>query len=240
MAGTLAGKVVVAGAWRSVAAFLPDKISRFLNLNYIYVLVKLELSRLYCRAKDGDNVLDVCCGSGDLTFLLSERVGPYGKAVGLDFSKEQLLTASTRQKLRSKTCYKNIKWMEGNALDLPFPDSSFDAVTIGYGLRNVIDRHKAMTEICRVLKPGSTISILDFNKSINPLSTTIQELMIDNIVVPVASGYGLEDEYKYLKSSIKNFLTGNELEMLALEVGFSTAKHFEIGFGLMGNLVAIR
>lgn len=64
--------------------------------------------------------------------------------------------------------------MEGNALDLPFPDSSFDAVTIGYGLRNVIDRHKAMTEICRVLKPGSTISILDFNKSINPLSTTIQ------------------------------------------------------------------
>ncbi|OIT01919.1 2-phytyl-1,4-beta-naphthoquinone methyltransferase, chloroplastic [Nicotiana attenuata] len=162
------------------------------------------------------------------------------KAVGLDFSKEQLLTASTRQKLRSKTCYKNIKWMEGNALDLPFPDSSFDAVTIGYGLRNVIDRHKAMTEICRVLKPGSTVSVLDFNKSINPLSTTIQELMIDNIVVPVASGYGLEDEYKYLKSSIKNFLTGNELEMLALEVGFSTAKHFEIGFGLMGNLVAIR
>lgn len=64
--------------------------------------------------------------------------------------------------------------MEGNALDLPFPDSSFDAVTIGYGLRNVIDRHKAMTEIRRVLKPGSTVSVLDFNKSINPLSTTIQ------------------------------------------------------------------
>lgn len=64
--------------------------------------------------------------------------------------------------------------------------------------------------------------------------------MIDNIVVPVASGYGLENEYKYLKSSIRDFLTGNELEKLALEVGFSTAKHFEIGFGFMGNLVAIR
>lgn len=130
--------------------------------------------------------------------------------------------------------------MEGNALDLPFPDSSFDAVTIGYGLRNVVDRHRAMAEICRVLKPGSTLSVLDFNKSINPLSTAVQELMIDNIVVPVASGYGLENEYKYLKSSIRDFLTGNELEKLALEVGFSTAKHFEIGFGFMGNLVAIR
>ncbi|XP_010313994.1 2-phytyl-1,4-beta-naphthoquinone methyltransferase, chloroplastic isoform X3 [Solanum lycopersicum] len=162
------------------------------------------------------------------------------RAVGLDFSNEQLLIASTRQKLRSKTCYKNIKWMEGNALDLPFPDSSFDAVTIGYGLRNVVDRHRAMTEICRVMKPGSTLSVLDFNKSINPLSTTVQEMMIDNIVVPVASGYGLENEYKYLKSSIKDFLTGNELEKLALEVGFSTAEHFEIGFGFMGNLVAIR
>lgn len=64
--------------------------------------------------------------------------------------------------------------MEGNALDLPFPDSSFDAVTIGYGLRNVVDRHRAMTEICRVMKPGSTLSVLDFNKSINPLSTTVQ------------------------------------------------------------------
>lgn len=64
--------------------------------------------------------------------------------------------------------------MEGNALDLPFPDSSFDAVTIGYGLRNVVDRHRAMAEICRVLKPGSTLSVLDFNKSINPLSTTVQ------------------------------------------------------------------
>ncbi|XP_060208793.1 2-phytyl-1,4-beta-naphthoquinone methyltransferase, chloroplastic isoform X1 [Lycium barbarum] len=215
-----------------------DNLNDMLSLGQHRIWKRMAVS--WSRAKEGDNVLDVCCGSGDLTFLLSERVGPNGKAFGFDFSKEQLLIASTRQKLRSKTCYKNIKWMEGNALDLPFPDSSFDAVTIGYGLRNVVDRHKAMAEICRVLKQGSTVSVLDFNKSINPLSTTIQELMIDNIVVPVASGYGLEDEYIYLKSSIKDFLTGNELEKLALDVGFSTAKHFEIGFGFMGNLVAIR
>ncbi|CAN4096743.1 unnamed protein product [Withania somnifera] len=215
-----------------------DNLNDLLSLGQHRIWKRMAIS--WSGAKEGDNALDICCGSGDLTFLLSERVGPRGKAVGLDFSNEQLLIASTRQKLRSKTCYKNIKWMEGNALELPFPDSSFDAVTIGYGLRNVVDRHKAMAEICRVLKPGSMVSVLDFNKSINPLSTAIQELMIDNIVVSVASGYGLENEYKYLKSSIKDFLTGNELEKLALEVGFSNAKHFEIGFGFMGNLVAIR
>ncbi|PHU24616.1 2-phytyl-1,4-beta-naphthoquinone methyltransferase, chloroplastic [Capsicum chinense] len=215
-----------------------DNLNDLLSLGQHRIWKRMAVS--WSGAKEGDDVLDICCGSGDLTFLLSERVGPHGKAAGLDFSNEQLLIASTRQKLRSKACYKNIKWMEGNALDLPFPDSSFDAVTIGYGLRNVVDRHRAMAEICRVLKPGSTVSVLDFNKSINPLSTTIQESMIDNIVVPVASGYGLENEYKYLKSSIKDFLTGNELEKLALEVGFSTAKHFEIGFGFMGNLLATR
>ncbi|KAG9140476.1 hypothetical protein Leryth_016193 [Lithospermum erythrorhizon] len=192
------------------------------------------------RAKEGDSVLDVCCGSGDLAFLLSERVGLDGQIIGLDFAKEQLLVAQSRQHLRSKACYKNIKWIEGNALCLPFPDSYFDAITIGYGLRNVVDIPKAMEEMCRVLKPGSVLSVLDFNKSSEPLTSLLQEWMIDNVVVPVASSYGLESEYKYLKSSIKEFRTGKELEKVALEAGFCSATHYEIGGGLMGNLVAMR
>lgn len=191
-------------------------------------------------AKEGDSVLDVCCGSGDLAFLLSERVGLNGQVIGLDFAKEQLVIAQSRQHLRSKACYKNIRWIEGNALCLPFPDSYFDAITIGYGLRNVVDIPKAMEEMCRVLKPGSVVSVLDFNKSYEPATSFIQEWMIDNVVVPIASSYGLESEYKYLKNSIKEFLTGTELEKVALAAGFSSARHFEIGAGLMGNLVAVR
>lgn len=123
---------------------------------------------------------------------------------------------------------------------MPFPDGYFDAITMGYGLRNVVDKRKALQEIYRVLKAGSRVSILDFNKSSQPVTSLIQEWMIDNVVVPVATGYGLEEEYRYLKSSIKEFLTGKELESLALEVGFSKGKHYEIGGGLMGNLVAVR
>ncbi|RYR59348.1 hypothetical protein Ahy_A05g025212 isoform B [Arachis hypogaea] len=209
------------------------------------------------KAKAGDHVLDICCGSGDLSFLLSQKVGSDGKessgvlsknamcisklsyhVTGLDFSKEQLLVASSKQ--HSKNCFSNIEWIEGDALDLPFSNGSFDAITMGYGLRNVVDRPKAMQEILRVLKAGSRVAILDFNKSEELLTSTIMEWMIDNVVVPVASAYGLSEDYKYLKTSIRGFLTGKELEKLALEVGFSSARHYELSGGLMGCLVAMR
>ncbi|CAK9166046.1 unnamed protein product [Ilex paraguariensis] len=210
-----------------------DNMDVYIRNVYKYVFV-------LHRPKEGDSVLDVCCGSGDLAFLLSEGVGTNGKVVGLDFSKEQLMVASSRQHLRLMSCYKNIEWVEGAALDIAFSDCYFDAITIGYGLRNVVDIHKAMAEMNRVLKPASKASVLDFNKNMNPFGTSFEEWMIHNIVVPVASGCGLTTEYKYLKSSIQEFLTGKELEKLALQTGFSTATHFEIGGGLMGNLMATR
>ncbi|AQK44717.1 2-phytyl-14-beta-naphthoquinone methyltransferase chloroplastic [Zea mays] len=194
----------------------------------------------WSRAKMGDRVLDLCCGSGDLAFLLSQKVGLDGEVMAVDFSSQQLQTAAGRQEQRWKLCYKNIKWIEGDALDLPFTDCYFDAVTVGYGLRNVVDKSKAMQEIYRVLKPGSRASILDFNKSSSLFTASLQSWAIDNVVVPLASGYGLTEEYKYLKSSISQYLTGEELEKLAKEAGFCAAKHYELGGGLMGNLVATR
>ncbi|KAI5679227.1 hypothetical protein M9H77_10177 [Catharanthus roseus] len=215
-----------------------DNLNDLLSLGQHRIWKRMAVS--WSGAKLGDHVLDVCCGSGDLAFLLSDKVGNNGKVVGLDFSKEQLTIASSRQNSKSKACYRNIKWVEGSAVDLPFPESYFDAVTIGYGLRNVIDKRRALEEVYRVLKPGSRVSVLDFNKSVNPFVTSIQELMIDYVVVPVANSYGLANEYIYLKDSIKEFLTGEELEKLALEVGFTAAKHYKIGGGLMGNLVSTR
>ncbi|KAI9111830.1 hypothetical protein K1719_017520 [Acacia pycnantha] len=215
-----------------------DYLNDLLSLGQHRIFKRMAVS--WSGAKMGDRVLDVCCGSGDLTFLLSEKVGSNGQVTGIDFSKEQLLIASSRQNLRSKFCFSNIEWIEGDALDLPFTDGSFDAITMGYGLRNVVDRRKAMQELLRVLKAGSRVSILDFNKSDQFLTASAVEWFIDNVVVPVASGYGLSEEYRYLKSSIREFLTGKELEKLALEVGFSSARHYEINEGFMGCLVAKR
>nr|QXL99850.1 2-phytyl-1,4-beta-naphthoquinone methyltransferase [Phelipanche aegyptiaca] len=212
-------------------------------------LFSLGLHRLWKRwsiswtgAKEGDKVLDVCCGSGDFSFRLAEKVGINGKVIGLDFSKELLQVAACRRRDQSssKPCYNNIEFIEGDAVALPFPDSTFDAATIGYGLRNVIDRKKALEEMVRVLKPGAKLSVLDFNKSTHWLNIKIQEWMIDYVVAPVASWYGLESEYRYLKISVKEYLTGSELEKMALEAGFSVAKFHSIAGGVMGNLVATR
>ncbi|KAI3516199.1 hypothetical protein L1887_15110 [Cichorium endivia] len=215
-----------------------DDLNDVLSLGQHRIWKRMAVN--WSGAKEGNSVLDLCCGSGDLAFLLSQKVGLNGEVTGLDFSREQLIVASKRQQLRAKPCYRNLKWVEGDAINLPYPDCYFDAITMGYGLRNVIDKYKAMKEVYRVLKPGSKASILDFNKSTDGFMTSIQGWMIDNIVVPVAAGYGLTEEYRYLKSSIQEFLTGEELEHLALESGFSSARHYEVGGGLMGNLVATR
>ncbi|PKI60403.1 hypothetical protein CRG98_019204 [Punica granatum] len=215
-----------------------DNLNDLLSLGQHRIWKRMTIS--WSGAKLGDRVLDLCCGSGDLTFLLSEKVGSSGKVFGLDFSKEQLSVASSRQSLRARPCFENIEWIEGDALDLPFPDSYFDAITMGYGLRNVVDREKSMREMLRVVNSGSRISVLDFNKSLQPLSSSFRDWMIDNAIVPVASSYGLAEDYAYLKSSINDFLTGAELEKLALDAGFSNAQYYEIGAGLMGNLVATR
>ncbi|CAM8995995.1 unnamed protein product [Rhodiola kirilowii] len=215
-----------------------DQLNDLLSLGQHRVWKRMAVA--WSASKSGDCVLDLCCGSGDLAFLLSEKVGEDGKVFGLDFSRDQLLRASSRQYSLAKSYYNNIEWIEGDALNLPFTDCYFDAITCGYGLRNVIDKPKAMKEIFRVLKPGSKVSILDFNKSRDPLAALFQEWMIDNVVVPAARVYGLEEEYEYLKSSIQNFLTGKELEDLTLHSGFSVVDHYEIAGGLMGNLVAKR
>ncbi|KAL0918520.1 hypothetical protein M5K25_010532 [Dendrobium thyrsiflorum] len=133
---------------------------------------------------------------------------PNSQVSALDFSRKQLFIASTRQDLFWKACYKNIKWIEDDALNLPFEDSYFNAVTVGFGLRNLVDKRKAMQEIFRVLKPGSKVSILDFNKSTSSWISQCQDWTLDNMVVPIASTYGLSEEYKYIKSSIAEFLTG--------------------------------
>ncbi|KAJ0247623.1 2-phytyl-1,4-beta-naphthoquinone methyltransferase [Hirschfeldia incana] len=215
-----------------------DNLNDLLSLGQHRIWKNMAVS--WSGARTGDKVLDLCCGSGDLAFLLSEKVGPSGKVMGLDFSSEQLAVAASRQKLRGRSCYKCIEWIEGDATDLPFDDCEFDAITMGYGLRNVVDRDRAMREMYRVLKPGSRVSILDFNKSNQSVTTFMQDWMIDNVVVPVATLYDLAKEYEYLKYSINGYLTGEELETLASEAGFSSARHYEISGGFMGNLVAVR
>ena len=189
-------------------------------------------------AKPGDTCLDVCCGSGDLAQLLAEQVGSQGKVFGVDFAPAQLTIAQKR--LQSRYPALPITWVEGDALNLPFPDAQFDAATMGYGLRNVTDIPRSLKELYRVLKPGSTAAILDFNHPTNPLVQSFQQWYLDAIVVPTAQKFGMTEEYAYIAPSLERFPSGQEQVKLALQVGFSTVTHYPIAGGTMGVLVVKR
>lgn len=215
-----------------------DNLNDWLSFGQHRVWKRMAVT--WSGAKPGDTVLDICCGSGDVAFLLAEKVGPTGKVTGLDFAKEQLLIASERQKAKTLACYRNLQWLQGDALNLPFAEETFDAVTVGYGLRNVADISRALCEIYRVVKKGSSVSVLDFNRPTNTFVYGIQDWLLDNVVVPIATQYGMQEEYAYLKKSIAQFPTGKEQEKLAKEAGFSLAVHYELAGGLMGTLVLRR
>ncbi len=187
-------------------------------------------------AQAGSTCLDICCGSGDITQLLAKQVGTTGTVIGADFAPAQLATAATR----IASIYpplNNIEWVEADALDLPFADDYFDAATMGYGLRNVTDIPRCLSELYRVLKVGSKVANLDFHRPSGKLIRRFQQWYLDRIVVPKAAQLGMTDEYAYLNPSLDRFPTGTEQVALGLAAGFSQATHYPIAGGMMGILL---
>ena len=184
----------------------------------------------------GATCLDVCCGSGDLTRLLAKAVGSHGHVIGLDFATAQLSKAQqiTQHSFRQLS----IEWLEGDAMALPFGDSQFDAVTMGYGLRNIPDIQRGLSELYRVLKPGAKAAILDFHRPNSAVMQTIQQRYLDQLVVPVARHLGVESEYAYIFPSLQRFPNGHQQRAIALSVGFTHVTHYPIAGGMMGVLVA--
>jgi ubiquinone/menaquinone biosynthesis methyltransferase len=162
-------------------------------------LLSLGLHRVWKRAAvkwtgvtAGGRAIDVCCGSGDIALRLADAVGPSGEVVGLDFAAAQLRVAAEKE-AKHPTGYalSPISWVQGDALDLPYPQDSFDGATIGYGLRNVADIPRALSELCRVLKPGGKAAVVDFNNAVDPNLNAVQGFLLDNLVVPVVGLYKL-------------------------------------------------
>jgi demethylmenaquinone methyltransferase/2-methoxy-6-polyprenyl-1,4-benzoquinol methylase len=213
-----------------------DQLNQRLSLGFHQVWKLMAVK--WSGAKPGDTCLDVCCGSGDLTQLLAERVGATGQVFGVDFAPAQLAIARERAQARFRPL--PITWIEGDALSLPFPDRHFDAATMGYGLRNVTDIPGSLKELQRVLKPGARAAILDFNHPTDPWVKAFQQWYLEAIVVPTAQQFGMTDEYAYIGPSLERFPMRQEQVSLAQQVGFSTATHYPIAGGTMGVLVVTK
>lgn len=213
-----------------------DQLNDWLSLGLHRVWKQMAVK--WSNAHPGDVCLDVCCGSGDLARLLAQQVGQTGQVYGVDFSCGQLSIARERTAQRIKPL--SITWIEGDALNLPFEANFFDAATMGYGLRNVTDILKSLSELHRVLKPGAKAAILDFHRPESPSLRVAQQWYLDHLVVPLAQNLGLRDEYAYISPSLDRFPVGSEQVSLAQQAGFTHAVHYPIVGGAMGVLVATK
>ncbi|MEH7117871.1 demethylmenaquinone methyltransferase [Neobacillus vireti] len=174
------------------------------------------------NVKPGSKALDVCCGTADWTIALAEAVGPAGKVTGLDFSQNMLNVGIEKVK---DLGLDQVTLIHGNAMELPFPDNSFDYVTIGFGLRNVPDYLQVLKEMHRVLKPGGIAVCLETSQ---PTLIGYKQLyyFYFRFIMPLfgkmlAKSYR---EYAWLHESARDFPGMRELAKLFERAGFKDVK----------------
>ena len=148
----------------------------------------------------GNRALDLCCGTGDLAFALARRGA---ETTGLDFSPQMLEVAAQRH-LKSQIA--NLKFLQGDAQQLPFPENSFDIVTVGYGLRNLTSWERGLDEMFRVARPGARLIVLDFGKPANALWRGLYFTHL-KMSVPLMGWLfcGDASAYAYILESLKHY-----------------------------------
>jgi demethylmenaquinone methyltransferase/2-methoxy-6-polyprenyl-1,4-benzoquinol methylase len=167
-------------------------------------------------ARPDARVLDICCGTGDLTgALLAERRVNAEPVTGLDFSREMLRLAE------HKYVGANVRWVEGDAMALPFADNSLDLVTSAFGFRNLSNYAAGLREIHRVLRPGGSVGILECNQP-DGLSGALYNLYFRR-VLPVVGGWisGKRAAYEWLPSSVQRFPRPPRMLSLMQDAGFT-------------------
>lgn len=150
----------------------------------------------------GGSALDVCCGTGDLTLELAARLVPGGHVVGCDFSEPMLDLA--REKARGRgTAGVRFEWAD--ALNLPYDAGRFDAVTVGFGVRNFADHDRGLREMARVLRPGGRLVVLEFTRPRRPPFSTFYSLWFDRLAPVLGKLSDDPEAYAYLAESVRSF-----------------------------------
>jgi demethylmenaquinone methyltransferase/2-methoxy-6-polyprenyl-1,4-benzoquinol methylase len=174
--------------------------------------------------RDGDRVLDVATGTGDLAIELARRVGPTGAVVGSDFSEGMLDRARAKDS--------SITWEWGDALELGYRDDEFAAATVGFGARNFSDLERGIREMTRVVRPGGRVVILEITTPEKPPLSTFFSIWFDRLV-PLLGRF--DEAYTYLPNSVKRFPDARSLAGVMAGAGLT-----DVGWILTaGGIIAI-
>ena len=182
--------------------------------------------------QSGAKVLDIAGGTGDIARLLLPRVGHAGQVVLSDINPEML--AVGRARMEDKGLIQGLDYVLANAEELPFEDSSFDAVTIAFGLRNVTDKNAALREMYRVIKPGGQVNILEFSSVNSKMMEKLYEVYSFSLLPKIGAVVAKdEDSYRYLAESIRKHPDQETLAEMLRDAGFSKVSYENITNGVV-------
>jgi demethylmenaquinone methyltransferase/2-methoxy-6-polyprenyl-1,4-benzoquinol methylase len=231
-------------------------LNQFNRIAYGYDLtndaISFGMHRLWKQAaidalntKLDGSYLDVCCGTGDLSLSMAERLSSSGNVVGLDFSENMLAVAHQRANQKrlarsGKREMANIEWIRADAEHLPFDDGLFDGAIISFGLRNLTDLGRGLSEMARVVRPGGHVVNLDLGRSTIPLFSSAFKLYFRQIVPLI--GLLLQKDrqaYTYLPESLTNYPNPDEISKLFGTAGLTEVRHVPLAMGSVALHVGV-
>lgn len=214
-----------------------DKLNRIISLGLDRKWRKRGIDLL--RPYEPQRVLDIATGTGDLAIELAQSLPSVRSVLGIDISEEMMRIGS--DKVRELGLDERIRFGREDCTDLTFADNSFDAATIGFGIRNFADIPQAAREIYRVLRPGKPVVILELTEPTNPFLHWGYRLYAGKII-PLVGQLISEDEraYSYLPESIAAVPQREEMVQILLEVGFSEAFHKVLTPGTCAIYLALK
>lgn len=209
-------------------AYRYDLLNTIMSLGIHNYWLKAAVSKT--GLKPGDTALDVCCGTGIITRQLAKIVGPCGKVSGIDLSSNMLKIANSKT---SPGFCQRIRFIQGDARQMPFADNTFHGAIVGYGLRNVADPQILLREMQRVVKPGGKIVSLEMSHPRLPLIQKAYRLYLTH-AIPRLGKWIAHNEvaYRYLCQSIIQFWDRNEITNLFHQLGFIKVQCYPLTWGI--------